>query len=208
MALLALEAGTDVKIAALLTTLTEPFRRVSMHGLREEILDAQAAALDLPIAKAWLAEKADNETYQRSFADALSPRIDNGATAVAFGDLFLADVHAFREAQMQALGLKALFPLWRKPTGALAGEFIESGHRAIVTCVDAEQLDPAFLGRDYDSALLADLPDGADPCGENGEFHTFVYAGPRLARPIAFERGRGEIRNERFHFLDLLPVHA
>ncbi len=204
MALEALEARDDVRIAALLTTLTEPYRRISMHGVRETLLDTQAAALGLPLAKARLAENADNESYRECFAAALAPLIESGITGVAFGDLFLADVRAFREAQMQALGLDALFPLWGMPTDALAAGFIASGQRAILCCVDAEQLDPEFLGRAYDAELLADLPPGVDPCGENGEFHTFVHAGPRFAHPVAFRTGRREVRDERFHFLDLV----
>lgn len=203
MALKALEARSDVRVVALLTTLTEPYRRISMHGVREALLDAQAAALGLPLAKARMPEKADNDSYRASFAAALAPLVEDGVTGVAFGDLFLADVRAFREAQMEALGLDASFPLWGTPTDALATRFVASGTRAILTCVDAEQLDPAFLGRDYDEKLLAELPPGVDPCGENGEFHTFVYAGPRFTCPVAFRTGRREVRDGRFHFLDL-----
>lgn len=204
MALTTLEADKSLRLTALLTTLTDPFRRVSMHGLRESLLDAQAAALGLPLVKARMPEKADNESYRECFAAALEPLTAKSTTAVAFGDLFLADVRAFREAQMRALGLEALFPIWQRPTNALARRFIESGHRAILICVDSSQLDPGFLGREYDARFLDDLPSGVDPCGENGEFHTFVYAGPRLAYPIAFHLGRREVRDGRFHFLDLL----
>ncbi|MGH8225464.1 MAG: hypothetical protein ACRER1_04850 [Gammaproteobacteria bacterium] len=204
MALEALEARDDVHVAALLTTLTDPYRRICMHGVRETLLDAQASALGLPLAKARLPENADNDSYRECFSAALAPLIENGVTGVAFGDLFLADVRGFREAQMQALGLDALFPLWGTATDALAARFIVSGQRAILCCVDGEQLDPAFLGRAFDAELLADLPPGADPCGENGEFHTFVHAGPRFAHSIAFRPGRREVRDGRFHFLDLV----
>ncbi|MGH8161252.1 MAG: hypothetical protein ACRESR_03740 [Gammaproteobacteria bacterium] len=212
IALTTLEADPDITITALLTTLTDPFERVSMHGTREDLLDAQAAALGLPLAKARLPEKANNVVYRECFAAALAPFTGNGSegglTAVAFGDLFLADVREFREAQMRALGLAARFPLWHTPTGTLARDFIDSGHRAVVVCVDAEQLAPQFLGREYDAAFLADLPQGADPCGENGEFHSFVYAGPRFARPVEFRRGRKVVRDGRFHFLDLERTDA
>ncbi|MGH8162290.1 MAG: hypothetical protein ACRESR_09165 [Gammaproteobacteria bacterium] len=203
MALAALETD-GFKIAALLTTLTDPYQRVSMHGLRESLLDAQAAALALPLAKARMSKNADNASYRASFAAALKPLVENGVTSIAFGDLFLTDVRAFREEQMRAAGLDATFPIWHTPTDTLARRFIASGHRAILVCVDAEQLAPAFLGREYNAKLLSELPPGVDPCGENGEFHTFVYAGPRLAHPVAFRAGRREVRDERFHFLDLV----
>ncbi len=208
MALAALEVDPGVEIVALLTTLTDPFERVSMHGTREGLLDAQAAALGLPLAKARLPVKADNDVYRTCFAAALAPYMEKNIMGVAFGDLFLADVRAFREAQIGALGLVARFPLWNTPSNTLARDFIASNHRAVVVCVDTEQLAPEFLGREYDAAFLADLPAGVDPCGENGEFHSFVYAGPRFTRPVAFRRGRRVVRDARFHFLDLAPADA
>ena len=204
MALLALEAQ-GANVAALVTTLGEGFRRISMHGVREALLEAQAAALGLELIKVWLPQACDNRTYRARMADAARPLRGTGVTAFAFGDLFLADVRAFREEQMRALDLVALFPVWGVATPDLAHRFLDSGHRAVLTCVDAEQLSPDFLGRDYDAALLSTLPDTADPCGENGEFHTFVYAGPRFAGPIAFRRGRRTQRDGRFHMLDLAP---
>lgn len=204
MALLALEANPSLEVCALVTTLNESTARVSMHGLRESLLDTQAQTIGLPLVKCGLPANAGNDLYRRRFAAALAPLIDDGVSGVAFGDLFLAEVRSFREAQMQALRLEALFPLWGTPSATLARLFLQSGHRAILGCVDATRLGPRFLGRDYDAKLLAELPVAVDPCGENGEFHSFVHAGPRLVRNIRFRRGRRVVHAQRFHFLDLL----
>lgn len=203
MALCALEATPGIEVGTLVTTVTEPYRRISMHGVREALLDAQAGVLGLGLAKCRLPASPDNEIYRERFADTLRPLIDGGVTQVAFGDLHLADVRTFREEHMRSLGIEARFPLWHRPTADLAREFIENGYRAVLCCVDARQLDPSLLGRVYDSALLDGLPAGVDPCGENGEFHTFVYAGPRFARAVDFGRGRTHVSDGRFHFLDL-----
>jgi uncharacterized protein (TIGR00290 family) len=205
-ALARLQADPAIEVAALVATLGETAERVSMHGIRETQLEEQAAALDLPLVKIWLPEKANNETYRERFAEALQPLRASGLEGVAFGDIALVDVRDFRVAQMQALELQARFPLWRESTAALAETFMASGYRAILTCVDAEQLDPTFLGREFDAQLLADLPEGIDPCGENGEFHSFVYAGPPFSRRLEFARGREHVSFGRFHFLDLEPV--
>lgn len=208
MALLALEADPEIEIAALLTTLGERERRISMHGVREALLQAQAHALGLRLAEVVIPAECDNETYAARMAEALDELADEGVTAVAFGDLFLEDVRAFRERRMRALGLQPLFPIWATPTSTLAHAFVDSGHRAVVTCVDGAQLDPVFLGREYDAAFLADLPPDADPCGERGEFHSFVYAGPRFAADLHVRHGRRKTVGDRFHFLDLIPAPA
>jgi len=201
-----LRGNPELAVSALVTTFAEPWGRISMHGVRETLAEAQAEALGLPLIKAWLPWPCDNETYRRRFADALVPLRETGTQAVAFGDLFLGDVRAFREAQMQALGLDPLFPLWGETTAGLARSFVDGGHRAIVVTVDAEQLSPEYLGREYDRAFLDELPAGVDPSGENGEFHTFVHAGPGFRRAVDFRTGRREIRDDRFHFLDLIPL--
>ncbi|MGH8426969.1 MAG: ATP-binding protein [Gammaproteobacteria bacterium] len=203
MALEALEAQ-GFEVATLLTTLNESRQRISMHGVRATLLRTQTRALGLALVEIGLPEACDNETYRARFAAALIPLTAQGITTIAFGDLFLADVRAFREEQMHAGGFEAQFPLWDEPTDVLARGFVESGHRAIIVCVDGERLDPAFLGRAYDARLLKDLPHETDPCGENGEFHSFVYAGPRFAEAVHFRRGRRVVRGDRFHFLDLL----
>ena len=205
MALEALEAQ-GFEVAALLTTLNESRQRISMHGVRAILLQAQARALDLPLVEIGLPESCDNETYIARFAAALAPLSKQGITTIAYGDLFLADVRSFREEQLRACGFEAQFPIWNEPTDTLARHFIEEGHHATIVCVDGEQLDPVFLGRRYDSRFLEDLPRAVDPCGENGEFHSFVYAGPRFTQAVHFRHGRRVVRGERFHFLDLLPV--
>ena len=203
MALLALEADPDIEISALVTTVTEPQQRISMHGIRETLLDAQAAALGLALVKCRLPRVPDNDSYRESFAGALAPLASTGTLGVAFGDLFLEDVRRFREEQMRALQLEPLFPIWETPTAELANAFIRQGYRAVLCCVDVTQLSPEFLGRRYDAALLEELPETVDPCGESGEFHTFVHAGPRFNAAIAVNRGQTHISDARFHFLDL-----
>lgn len=204
-ALLRLEANPNIQVAALVTSLAEPYRRISMHGVPESLLDAQAKALGLPLAKCRLPEPCDNAIYCSRFAATLTPWHAAGIHGIAFGDLFLGAIRIFREKQIQKLGFELVFPLWGEPTDRLAREFIATGHHAILTTVDAEQLDPAFLGRSYDEVLLQELPPTADPCGENGEFHSFVWGGPRFPQPLNFHPGRREVREGRFHFLDLIP---
>lgn len=204
-ALARLQADPGIEVVALLATLGEATGRVSMHGVRETLLEEQARALGLPLAKAWLPENANNEAYRERFAGALKPLTAQGLDGVAFGDIALVDVRDFRIAQMQALGLEARFPLWQESTAALAETFMAGGYRAILACVDAEQLDPDFLGREFDDRLLANLPADIDPCGENGEFHSFVYAGPLFSRRLEFTTGREHVSLGRFHFLDLKP---
>lgn len=205
LALEALRQDSAVSLAGLATTFAEPYRRISMHGIREQLADAQASALGLPLTKIWLPWPCDNETYRERFAAALAPLRAHGLDAVAFGDLFLEDVRAFREKQMADLGLMAAFPLWGRATDRLASQFISGGHRAVVVCVDAEQLEPALLGREYDADFLNDLPPAVDPGGENGEFHTFVHAGPLLRQALEFRHGAATVRDGRFHYLDLVP---
>ncbi len=204
MALLALEAQPDIEICALVTTVTDPQQRISMHGVREYLLDAQAAALGLPLVKCRLPAAADNNTYRENFAAALKPLIETGMASLAFGDLFLEDVREFREAQMRDLHLEALFPIWDTPTGTLANAFVAQKHKAVLCCIDSTQLSPDFIGHEYDAALLEALPETVDPCGEHGEFHTFVYESPRFSESISFNTGQIHIAAERFHFLDLL----
>lgn len=203
MALLALEAEPEIEISALVTTVTDPQQRISMHGIREALLDAQATALGLPLAKCRLPPAPDNESYRKSFAEALDPLAATGTVSVAFGDLFLEDVRKFREEQMRALQLEPLFPIWQTPTAELANAFVDQGYRAVLCCVDSTQLDPEFLGREYDAALLSEFPQTVDPCGERGEFHTFVHAGPRFNAAIPLTRGQTHISDARFHFIDL-----
>ena len=197
----------DVEVAGLLTTVTEPFARVSMHAVREELLDRQAAAAGLPCRKVRIPWPCPNAVYEARMAEALAAARAEGVTHVVFGDLFLADVRAYREAKLAGTGLAPLFPLWGRDTAALAGEMIAGGLRATLTCVDPAKLDGALAGRPFDRALLASLPAGVDPCGENGEFHTFAWAGPMFSAAVAVAPGEVVLR-DGFAFADLLPAAA
>jgi len=195
------EAG-ELEVVGLLTTVTTAFGRVSMHGVRVELLDRQAQAVGLPCRKVGIPSPCPNEVYEREMAAALSAARADGVTHVIFGDLFLADIRAYRERFVAPLGLACVFPLWHRPTAPLAREMIDAGLRATLTCVDTAQLDAAFAGRAFDGALLDALPVKVDPCGENGEFHTFVTAGPMFSAPIEVSVGETVLR-EGFAFSDL-----
>lgn len=204
-ALARLRADPGFRVAGLVSMLTGD-DRVASHGLRRTILHAQADALDLPLFEATLPAAASNELYETALAQALAAaraQIPDIAT-LAFGDLHLADIRAYREAQLARLGWQGLFPLWGEDTAALARRLIADGYRAILCCVDTTQLDAAFCGREFDAALLAELPATCDPCGENGEFHTCVYAGPIWPQPLALVRTERMRREGRFAYLDLL----
>ena len=206
LALAALNADPSVRVAALLTTVTTGYERISIHGVRRELLHAQAAALGLRLVEAELPQRASNEAYERAMADALA-RLEQSAPAaraVAFGDLFLRDVRAYRERQFASLGRPLLFPLWGRDTTALGAAFVAEGYQATLVCVDTRALSADYAGRAYDAALLRDLPAGVDPCGENGEFHTFVTAGPLFEHPVRCARGEVVLRDERFAYCDLV----
>jgi uncharacterized protein (TIGR00290 family) len=204
LALEVLLASNEWRIAALLTTVTEEYDRVSMHGVRTALLRAQASALALPLRIVSIPPATSNETYELRMGQALEEARREGVRAVAFGDLFLADVRAYRERMLGTVGMSGVFPLWGAPTSELARHFIDSGHRAVLTCVDTEQIDGRFAGREYDAALLDELPPHADPCGEKGEFHTFVYDGPCFREPVSWSRGERVLRENRFQYCDLL----
>ena len=190
---------------ALITTVTESYERISMHGVRRELLARQAEALNIPLVEVGIPPACVNDVYEARMAEAFATAPLSGVEAVAFGDLFLEDVRAYREERLAAAGKRGLFPLWGRNTTALAKEFLEAGFEATLVCVDPRALDPAFAGRPYDEHLLAELPPGVDPCGENGEFHTFVFAGPIFTEPIACEPGE-IVERDGFVFCDLIPV--
>ncbi len=208
LALASLRADPDVEAVALVTTVTSDFDRVSMHGVRRSVLDAQVAAIGLPLVEATIPAAASNEIYENAFAAALTEvrRRRPDVRHLAFGDIFLTDVRAYREALLGRLGWHPVFPLWARDTSALAREFLDAGYRAILTCVDTTQLAAEFAGREFDAALLADLPAGVDPCGERGEFHTCVYAGPIFRRPLELHTGERVLRDGRFEYCDVALV--
>ncbi len=191
--------------ATLLATVTEEYGRVSMHGVRRSLLRRQAAATGLPLVEVEIPADCTNDLYESRMAAAFASAELSEVDEVAFGDLFLEDIRAYRESRLAAAGRRARFPVWGRDTVTLARRFLAAGFRAILVCVDPRALDPSFAGRDYDERLLAELPVGVDPCGENGEFHTFVTAGPILDRPIDCLRG-DVVERDGFVFCDLLEA--
>ena len=200
-----LRQDPDVDVAGLLTTVNTTFDRVAMHSTRRAILEAQARAAGLPLDVIPLPWPCPNEVYERAMRDAVASALDRGVTHVAFGDLFLEDIRAYREEQLEGTGLAPLFPLWHEPTAPLAQRMIDAGVEAYLTCVDPRKVPPSFAGRRFDRALLADLPVGVDPCGENGEFHTCVLDGPMFQHPVTAAPG-GIVERDGFCFADLVPV--
>jgi uncharacterized protein (TIGR00290 family) len=199
-----LREQTEVEVVGLLTTINQGFDRVAMHAVRTELLRAQADAVDLPLWPVPIPWPCSNAEYEAAMAAVLARAVAAGVSAVAFGDLFLEDIRRYREERMRQTGVTPLFPIWGTPTGALATRMVEAGLRARLTCIDPAKLDPSFAGRDFDRSLLAALPSGVDPCGENGEFHTFAHDGPMFRHPIAI-RGGEVVTRDGFVFADLLP---
>ncbi len=189
-------------VAALLTTVNEAVDRVAMHGVRRDVLEAQAAAAGLPLWTVPLPHPCSNEIYEARMREAVGRAVAGGFTHVAFGDLFLEDVRRYREERLAGSGLEPLFPIWGAPTGPLAHEMIDAGLRARLVCVDTGALPESFAGREFDRALLKDLPDGVDPCGERGEFHTCVYAGPMFRAPLILAAGE-TVTRETFVWSEL-----
>ncbi len=196
-----------VEVLGLLTTINEAFDRVAMHAVRLELLRAQAEAVGLPLLEVRVPWPCRNEAYEAAMADALGVARERGVTAVAFGDLFLEDVRRYREEKLAPTGLRPLFPLWGRPTRALAEEMIALGQKAVLTCVDPRVLPRELAGRAFDSDLLRDLPEGVDPRGERGEFHSFAWDGPAFRHPVRVQAG-DVVEREGFVFADLLPVPA
>jgi uncharacterized protein (TIGR00290 family) len=200
-----LRQNPEYEVVALLTTINQPFNRVAMHGFRESLLDQQAEAAGLPLWKVPLPWPCSNEHYESAMATACARAVDEGLHGIAFGDLFLEDVRAYRIEKLASTGLVPLFPCWGLPTQELARTMIASGLQARLTCVDPRQLNPSFAGRSFDAEFLADLPPTADPCGERGEFHSFVHAGPMFSHTISIRAGE-TVERDGFIYADLLPA--
>ncbi|MER3415525.1 MAG: ATP-binding protein [Gemmataceae bacterium] len=192
-------------VATLVTTVTAGYERISMHGVRRQLLLAQAESLGLPVHEVRIPAEATNVQYEAAMLEALEQLGRAGIRMMAFGDIFLSDIRAYRERLLQRAGWQALFPIWQRSSEGLAEAFLAAGFRAILVCVDLQILDARFAGRWYDRKLLADLPPGVDRCGENGEFHTFVYDGPLFRCPVRFQRG-AVVRRDRWAFCDLVPA--
>ncbi|MGB8065023.1 MAG: ATP-binding protein [Candidatus Sulfotelmatobacter sp.] len=198
-----LRQRAEYEVAGLLTTFNEAAGRVAMHAIRRELVEQQAAAAGLPLWAVPLPWPCPNEQYESLMAQTCAKAVSEGIEGVAFGDLFLEDVRAYREKQMKGTGLEPIFPVWGLPTQDLAREMIASGVRAKLTCIDTRKLEQSFAGREFDQAFLSALPDGADPCGERGEFHSFVYAGPMLDVALSVSVGVTVVRDQ-FAFADLI----
>jgi uncharacterized protein (TIGR00290 family) len=206
LALAALREDPAYRVVALLTTVTRGYDRISIHGVRRTLLAAQATSIGLPVHEVVLEPQCSNEAYDAAVEQALADLRTRypAVRRIAYGDLFLEDVRRYREQRLEPLGFEGLFPIWGKPTDALARAFVDRGFKARLVCVDTTQLDANFAGRSFDAALLRDLPSSVDPCGERGEFHTFVSAGPGFASPIPYEIGESVLRDDRFMYCDLV----
>jgi len=195
----------DVEVVGLLTTVTSAYDRVAMHAVSRRLLEAQAEAAALPVTLVSIPSPCPNDVYEAAMGQAIAAAVARGVEGVAFGDLFLQDIRSYRERQMQGTGLALHFPLWGRPTAELADEMITNGLRARLTCVDPRQAPRSLAGREFDRALLQELPTSVDPCGENGEFHTFAWDGPMFRRPIHV-RGGDIVERDGFVFADLVPA--
>jgi uncharacterized protein (TIGR00290 family) len=202
MALHTLLQTTDVRIAALLTTVTETYERISMHGVRRELLAQQAESIGLRLHEVRIPPQCVNPIYEARMEEALRVHYAEGVRSVAFGDIFLEDLRTYREKNLARIGMTALFPIWKRDTGELIREFHEQGFRAIAACVDPKVLDRTFAGRELDEQFFRDLPRNVDPCGENGEFHTFVFDGPIFRKPIRVRAGE-IVERDSFIYCDL-----
>jgi uncharacterized protein (TIGR00290 family) len=208
LALYELRKTERYDIIALLTTLTEDYDRVSMHGIQRHLLELQAESLDIPLEKVFISKNISNEEYEYKMRDVLKKYASTGVNCVAFGDIFLEDVRRYREEKLSKIAVMPMFPLWRKDTSLLASTFIKLGFKAVITCVDSNFLDKQFAGKNFDEQFLSHLPAAVDPCGENGEFHSFVYDGPTFRQKIPHTTGQVVLRENRFYYCDVLSVQT
>ncbi|UCC59839.1 MAG: adenine nucleotide alpha hydrolase, partial [Dehalococcoidia bacterium] len=185
---------------------TEDYDRISMHGVRSALLEKQAESLRLPLDKVYITRNASNEDYEAQMRDKLLQYHSRGIHSVVFGDIFLEDLRKYREDNLAQAEMQGIFPIWKRDTAELAHTFIDLGFKAIITCVDSNILDKRFVGRLFDERFLSELPENIDPCGENGEFHSFVYDGPIFREGIPYRKGKIVLRDERFYFCDLIRV--
>jgi len=202
----ALRSG-NYEVVALLTTVTRDYDRISMHGVRRALLKQQAESLGLKLEEVFITKDASNAEYESSMGKVLSKYKELGVSSVVFGDIFLEDLRKYREEKLSQLNMHAIFPIWKVETNELARRFMGAGFKAVTTCVDTNVLGKEFVGREINEDFLSELPGGVNPCGENGEFHSFVYDGPVFKKPIAFSLGEKVLRENRFYYCDLVEVY-
>jgi uncharacterized protein (TIGR00290 family) len=206
LALYEILTGRNFDIVSLVTTVTGGYDRVSMHGVRTSLLEKQAESLGLGLEKVLIPQNAANEEYELSLEKSLLKFKESGVDSVIYGDIFLEEIRRYREEHLRKLGMLGVFPIWDRDSASLAWRFVDEGFKAVVVCVDSTLLDGGIAGREFDNDFLTGLPSKADPCGENGEFHTFVYDGPIFRERVGFERGETVLREGRFYYCDLLPL--
>ena len=206
IALYELQMNHNYEISALLSIITEDYDRISMHGVRRILLERQADALGFYLEKVYISKDSSNEEYESKMQGILTKYLMAGVSSVVFGDIFLEDVRKYREDNLSKLGMKGIFPIWKSDTTKLSNKFIDLGFKAVVTCVDSNVLDKTFVGRVFDEQFLSELLSTADPCGENGEFHTFIYNGPIFKRRVLYTIGEVVLRNNRFYYCDLISA--
>lgn len=205
VALYEVQKTGEYEIVSLLTTVTQDYDRISMHGVRRVLLEEQARALDIPLHQIWISPKTSNEEYESKMSEAMRFYKAQGVEEVAFGDLFLEDIRDYRNEKLSLVDMKGLYPVWGRDTKEFLEDFLALGFKAVITCIDPRKLDEKFAGRIIDENFIKDLPDDVDPCGENGEFHTFVFAAPNFNKEIEFEIGEKVLR-DGFYFCDLMVV--
>ncbi|MCW4044645.1 MAG: diphthine--ammonia ligase [Candidatus Bathyarchaeota archaeon] len=194
------------EVLKLLTTVTQDYDRISIHGVRRVLLEQQVEALGFSLEHMLVPKGISDAEYERKMLQIFTRQLASGVFSVVFGDIFLEDVRKYREQMLAKIGVRGIFPLWKRNTHELASEFVDLGFKAVITCVDTHSLGEEFAGREFDKQFLADLPANIDPCGENGEFHSFVYDGPIFGKPILFTRGEVVLRENRFCYCDLVPI--
>ncbi len=205
LALYELQKMHAYEVAALLTTVTQDYDRISMHGVRRVLLERQAESLGLPLEKIIITNHSTNEEYETKMRTVLERYKRRGINSVVFGDIFLEDLKKYREDNLAQISLQGVFPIWKRDSRELARSFVKLGFQAITTCVDSQVLDQKFVGRLFDTQFVAELPPSVDPCGENGEFHSFAFNGPIFKRRIRFTKGEIVLRDNRFYYCDLMP---
>ena len=206
LALFELQKTGKYEISALLTSISEDYDRIRMHGVRRILVEQQANSLGIPLEKVFISKDITHEDYESKMQSVLKRYQREGVSLVVFGDIFLEDIRRYREDNLSKIGMKGIFPLWGRDTTELANTFNDLGYKAIVTCVDSNFLDKKFAGRTFDEHFLSELPSKVDPCGENGEFHSFVYDGPMFHKVVLYEKGEIVLRENRFYYCDLLPT--